>query len=85
MLTWLRRMIHSLTVLAMLTWLVVNGPGAVLETRGADVSPDGSIGQTFSQSGHADLAEENGPGVVFLLGHADLTRSDKDSRYICIG
>jgi hypothetical protein len=39
-----------------------------------------SIRQTFSQSGHADLAEENGPGVVFLLGHADLTRSDKDSR-----
>ena len=35
MLTWLRRMIHSLTVLAMLTWLVMNGSGTVLETRGA--------------------------------------------------
>jgi hypothetical protein len=34
MLTWLRRMIHSLTVLAILTWLVMNGSGAVLETRG---------------------------------------------------
>jgi hypothetical protein len=29
MLNWLRRMIHSLIVLAMLTWLVVNGPGVI--------------------------------------------------------
>jgi hypothetical protein len=35
MLTWLRMMIHSLTILSILTWLVMNGLGAVLETRGA--------------------------------------------------
>jgi hypothetical protein len=34
MLTWLRRMIHSLTVLSILTWIMMNGSGVVLETRG---------------------------------------------------
>ena len=34
MLTWIRRMIHSLIVLSILTWLMMNGSGAVLETRG---------------------------------------------------
>ena len=34
MLTWMRRMTHSLTILAMLTWIVMNGLGVVLETQG---------------------------------------------------
>jgi hypothetical protein len=39
-----------------------------------------SIGKTFFQNRYADLAEENGLGLVFLLDHANLTRSDKNSR-----
>jgi hypothetical protein len=56
-----------------------------------------SIGQTFSQSGHADLTEENDTFTHRIshadlasgewprhnlspISHADLTRSEKDSR-----
>jgi hypothetical protein len=37
-----------------------------------------SIGMTFT---HKGVFVVNGPGVVFLFSHADLTRNDKDSRF----
>jgi hypothetical protein len=47
----------------------------VEKTRGDDVSPGGCIRQTFSQSGHDDLTEENDT-FTHKISHVDLSSGE---------